>query len=304
MNSVLLEHVSCDYCGSNIYKVRYRKPDDFTWLNQFEFPVVECCSCGLVFVNPRPTEQSMQLYYPSNYHDNRDTESHTARYEIQTHFLPKLTDEKVLDIGCARGDFLIFLKKTYPGIELHGIDYYSESVKDLDIKFYKRSLDESSLPGDSFDLITAWAVFEHLHRPGNYFKEVYRILKPGGKFVFLVTNSESLYGKKAYIEDIPRHTYHYSKQSVRNYAEKYGFHFSNIWYDDSVYDGRGTGTYYHSLQKIAGVTWEKRFHNQLTAFQRFMGRVGKKIDRWAFKSHWESEQQKSGIIIVEFTKPK
>jgi uncharacterized Zn finger protein len=49
-----LEHVDCDLCGSADYKIRYRKSDNWLWLNYFEYPVVECPGCGLVYVNPRP----------------------------------------------------------------------------------------------------------------------------------------------------------------------------------------------------------------------------------------------------------
>ena len=44
-----------------------------------------------------------------------------------------------------------------------------------------------------------------------YFVKVSNVLVPGGKFIFLVTNSQSVYGKYAYKEDIPRHTYHFDK---------------------------------------------------------------------------------------------
>ena len=118
---MLFEHVVCDLCGCDKYKVRYRKHDNWLWLNQFEFPVVECINCGLVFINPRPTEESMSLYYPKTYHENRDTEEHIGRYRIQSEFLPVLTDEKILDIGCARGDWLVFLKEQYPDIKMYGV---------------------------------------------------------------------------------------------------------------------------------------------------------------------------------------
>jgi hypothetical protein len=33
---------------------------------------------------------------------------------------------------------------------------------------------------------------------------------------------ESCYGKHAYREDVPRHLYHFSKETLRLYAEKFG----------------------------------------------------------------------------------
>jgi 2-polyprenyl-3-methyl-5-hydroxy-6-metoxy-1,4-benzoquinol methylase len=48
-------------------------------------------------------------------------------------------------------------------------------------------LPNANLKESSFDIVTAWAVFEHLHNPSDYFFEVQKVLKPGGKFIFLVT---------------------------------------------------------------------------------------------------------------------
>ncbi len=300
--NIVLEHVSCDFCGCAEYKVRYRKPDTWLWLNQFEFPVVECVNCGLVYVNPRPTQDSMSVYYPKNYHDDRDSNEHIERYLLQTEYLPKLTSEKVLDIGCARGDFLIYLKKLYPHIELYGVDFFSDKVNSKEIFFINKLLQDCNFKDSEFDIITAWAVFEHLHTPSIYFEEVSRILKKYGKFIFLVTNSESLYGKKAYVEDVPRHTYHFSEKSLRNYAEKYGFEFTSLHYDDRFWDGRGTGTFHYQLQKFSGVTWEKRYFHKLNLIQKGMSKFGSSLDGLIFKNHWEAKRKRSGIIIAEFTK--
>ncbi len=299
---IYFEHVECDLCHSKEYTVRYRKPDTWSRLNQFEFPVVECNNCGLVFVNPRPTLDSMRFYYPENYYDNRDDELHQKRYSVQEEFLPKLTNEKILDIGCARGDFLIYLKKKYPLIRAYGIDYFSDKVNSKDITFYKKLLTECYFQDSEFDFVTAWAVFEHLHKPSEYFKEVNRILRKNGEFIFLVTNAESLYGKKAYIEDIPRHTYHFSEKTLNKYADKYGFKLTNCVYDDRIFDGRGLGTFYYTFTSLSGVTWGKRSFNNINFFQRIVGLCGEYLDKIIFKTHWEAKLKRSGIIVVEFTK--
>lgn len=304
MNSkgnTILEHINCDFCGCDKYYVRYRKPDTWLWLNQFEYPVVECKNCGLVYVNPRPTQDAMADFYINNYHNNRDKNEFLRRYEYECDYLPKLTNEYVLDIGCAKGDFLSFLKQKYPDVSLFGIDYFSDSVTSKEINFKQKLLYESTYPDDFFDVITAWGVFEHLHTPSRYFQEVHRILKRNRKFFFLVTNSESLYGKKAFIEDIPRHTYHYSERSLQNYADKFGFTM-NVNYDDRIWDGRGIGTFYHFFSSLFGVTWEKRYFNRINFYQNIAGKFGKALDSIVFRTHWEAKRKCSGVIIVEFTK--
>jgi len=297
-----LEHVPCDLCGHQEYTVRYRKPDTWLWPNQFEYPVVECRKCGLVYVNPRPTQDSMRLFYPAGYHDDRDHPHHEARYIAQAKYLPKLANERVLDIGCARGDFLTYLKKTYPGIRAFGCDFFSEKVTSPEISFQKALLPNCGYPAESFDLVTAWAVFEHLHSPSQYFAEVHRVLRVGGRFVFLVTNSESLYGRRAYAEDIPRHTYHFSENSLAGYANIFGFEIAGIHYDDVIFDGRGTGTFYQLFSTVGGDNWQQRYFKKRNVVSKVLGLVGRIIDKTVFAWHWEAKLRRSGIIVVEFIK--
>ena len=299
---ISLEHVSCDLCGADRYKVRYRKPDAWLWVNQFEYPVVECLECGLVYVNPRPTVASMHHFYARDYHDNRDTKECQARYAMQSGYLPSLSNEKILDIGCARGDFLMFLKKKYPGIQPSGVDFYSDRVNSSEITFVNKMLPDAAFPDMAFDLVTAWAVFEHLHKPGDYFREVNRILRPNGKFIFLVTNADSLYGTKAYIEDVPRHLYHFSKKSLGKYADKYRFKLTRCEYDDRIFDGRGKGLFYYGISALVGVTWGKRYLKKLNRLQGLAGTAGALLDRLFFSGHWEAKLKRSGIMVVEFVK--
>lgn len=302
MNKISLEHINCDFCGCEKYKTRYRKPDNWLWINQYEYPVVECINCGLVYLNPRPTQDAMGSFYPDDYHEDRNTDSFKLRYQTQSEYLPKLNNQVILDIGCARGDYLAYLKKDHPEIEVVGVDYFSEKVDYDFIEFHKNSLPDSNLETERFDIINAWAVFEHLHDPSIYFKEVNRLLKKGGKFIFLVTNSESLYGTHAYVEDIPRHTYHFSEKTLNQYAEKFGFSDTKYFYETRFWDSTGTGTLYYKLMDLFGSTWEKRFLGETSYLQKKAGKLGGFLDKIVFKKNWEAKKRKSGILIAEFVK--
>ncbi len=64
------EMIACNLCGSE---------QTTPWLENRErgwgqFMIVRCDKCGLTFVNPRPTEESIAAYYPDEYYVYEETE--------------------------------------------------------------------------------------------------------------------------------------------------------------------------------------------------------------------------------------
>lgn len=297
-----LEHVPCDLCGGKSYRIRYRKPDNWLRLNLFQFPVVECDDCGLVYVNPRPTMEAMGAFYPNDYHSGRNAASFTTRYRAQKRFLPALAGKRVLDIGCAHGDFLTFLLQT-EDFDAHGIDAFSDGVDNGRIQFTQGTLPEAGYRPGEFDLVMSWAVFEHLHQPTDYFAEAARILTPGGQLVILVTNADSFYGRVAHMEDVPRHTYHYTERILAEYANKCGLRLASVTFDDTIFDGRGKGSLRMLAGRLSGFSWEKFMRNQLRLHTRIFMKLGGALDVVCFASHWETFFRRSGIMIAKYEKP-
>lgn len=298
-----LEHVSCDLCGSDDYIVRYRKPDNWLWSTSFEYPVVQCSNCGLVFVNPRPTFSEMRAFYPAGYHDTRDDELHWIRYEAQYEYVQSFRSKRILDIGCARGDWLRFLAGKWNDSEFHGIDAFSDGVNFESMTFNNCQLVNAKLPSSYFDLITSWAVFEHLHSPSEHFEAASNALHPGGRLVILVTNSESVYGRYAYKEDIPRHLHHFSEKTLTRYAHKHGLVIEAISFDDRFWDGTGKGAFRHMLRRLVGVSWKDVRDGKLAFPQRVALKLGDILDRLVFFSDWERRLKRSGIMVATLRKP-
>jgi SAM-dependent methyltransferase len=244
----------------------------------------------------------MAKLYPKDYHIGRDDEAHRKRYERQFSYLSTLRPERILDIGCARGDWLNFLHEKWPHSELHGVDAFSSRVHGDAVKFQQCALTDAVLSPDSFDLITAWAVFEHLHTPREYFETVARVLRPGGKFVFLVTNSESCYGKYANSEDVPRHLYHFSEKILSKYADHCRLRLESAHYDDALWDGRGHGTFRYLSGRLAGVRWDNYYFKRFNLLQRAALLMGRTLDRFVFSSHWEARLRRSGIMVAIMSK--
>jgi cyclopropane fatty-acyl-phospholipid synthase-like methyltransferase len=76
---------------------------------------------------------------------------------------------------------------------------------------------EMAQTGKTYGMVCSWAVFEHLTRSSLYFQAVRDLLKPGGTFMFLVTNFESPASRHFMQEDIPRHLFVFSPKTCEAY---------------------------------------------------------------------------------------
>jgi ubiquinone/menaquinone biosynthesis C-methylase UbiE len=244
----------------------------------------------------------MGAFYPTDYHLGRGVEKFIRRYAVQKSLLPNISGKKVLDVGCARGDFLSYLLKTETEFEPYGVDAFSTGVVDQRICFKNGLFTDVEYESDYFDLVMSWAVFEHLHRPLEYFLEAARVLRPEGHLIILVTNSESAYGQYAFAEDVPRHTYHYSEETLNRYGERVGLTLKSIEYRDDIFDGRGFGTFKFLVGKSVGFTWEKSMLNRLRIHHRIAMRLGSIVDRIVFSLHWEASLKRSGIMVATYEK--
>ena len=219
-----METVNCNLCGSNNYRVIYSMPDARYFVEEW-FSVVECVNCGLGFVNPRPTPSEMSKYYPASYYDyfEHERDYHFHRYAAESEFLSKggISEQGLLlDVGCANGDFPRFMQQR--GWTVEGVEVSPNSRTVTDFKVYNQNFTEIEVDEPYYDAITAWAVLEHVHNPMAYFKKAARVLKSGGIFVFLVTNFKSLSSRCLFLEDVPRHLYFFSKETIKEYLATSG----------------------------------------------------------------------------------
>ncbi|MER2492178.1 class I SAM-dependent methyltransferase [Catenovulum sediminis] len=128
---------------------------------------------------------------------------------------------KLLEPGCGRGEFIRHFKNL--GLDVTGIDVCSEAKKlaqELDV--YICDIEKQTLPfeDNTFDIIYSKSFIEHLHEPGNYLAEAYRVLKPGGILLTLVPDWEANY--KTYFDDFTHRT-PFTSISLKDACEMFGF---------------------------------------------------------------------------------
>ena len=100
---------------------------------------------------------------------------------------------KVLEVGCGTGNYIIALE-SLTGCAGYGIDPSLEMLaqagrRSATIRFKSGRAEKLDFPADFFDLVFSVDVIHHVGDPAAYFREVYRVLKPGARLC-TVTDSE------------------------------------------------------------------------------------------------------------------
>jgi SAM-dependent methyltransferase len=239
--------VSCDLCGGSKHSLVYECPDT-TLDNAQMYRVVACDDCGLGFINPQPAAADMGDLYFDHYYDGFATAIFEARMNAQAAYLPAASSftapPRLLDVGCGDGSFGRHMAAL--GWQAVGVEPYCPIPID-DFPVHRRLLTELDASVGTFDAVTAWAVLEHVPRPSDYFHKIAELLRPGGTFVFLVTNFDSLSSKRLYQEDVPRHCTYFTKRTVERYLGQIGMELVAARFDDDVYPmgSRGALNYFY-----------------------------------------------------------
>lgn len=71
LSKIMLESVPCNLCGSPNAKPLFTGHDRLHGLPG-TYTIVECVRCGLTYLNPRPTQDSILYYYPGSYYSYLD----------------------------------------------------------------------------------------------------------------------------------------------------------------------------------------------------------------------------------------
>ncbi len=116
----------------------------------------------------------------------------TEVYEatLRAHLRPAM---RVLDLGCGRGGALEQLGEAVS--RPIGLDPDADSLREHRLPALPRAValaDAIPLPANSIDLVAASWLLEHLAAPLRVFREIRRVLRPGGRLVILTPNARSL----------------------------------------------------------------------------------------------------------------
>jgi SAM-dependent methyltransferase len=189
--------VPCVSCGNNEFKEGLRCEG---------FAYVRCKHCGLVQMNPQPEQAEVfrryregsgaaylayELANEGAFLRLQEKALRDAGFEeLETALKrPNAPPPRVLDLGCATGALLEKLRDrgwVCAGVEISPSAEYARHERGLDVR--QTSLEETRFSDESFDLVLASHLIEHLNDPAAFVREVRRVLAPGGRFLVTTPN--------------------------------------------------------------------------------------------------------------------
>jgi 2-polyprenyl-3-methyl-5-hydroxy-6-metoxy-1,4-benzoquinol methylase len=225
----------CDLCESPDWRV-------FATRGRYGLPLttVICEGCGLVYTNPRPTDEEITAFYHDHYWGQYKNQSRPDEKFFQRR-LPKIKamlgelkpflkqGAAVLEIGCSVGALLSRIRDelgsegTVIGIEAHtGHAAFAREQKSLDVRAGLLHEVAPALPPAGFDLVVMNHVLEHTIRPSGVLQTIHELLKEGGHLVVEVPNVEAPGSSLSNFFHLA-HNYAFSPATLARLARKAGF---------------------------------------------------------------------------------
>ena len=203
------ERKSCPACASEKIRIRYHAlfteqpikqylidfytPQgrvEFEYLNNEEYILCDCLSCGMIFQKRIPNLELMERLYehwidPIKSLENKKIKKkeHQHAYyakEIMTigsYFKGDPSNITFLDFGMGWGDWLLIANGF--GYDCYGLELSESRIKHAKSRGIKVLGWEQAFEL-SFDFINTEQVFEHISEPLETLKKLKKLLKPGG----------------------------------------------------------------------------------------------------------------------------
>ena len=178
-------------------------------------------SSGFVFCSKIPTEQDLINYY-NNYPIGYGADSILNIKRVNERldeFEQYRKNNKILDVGCGPGIFLIEAKKR--GWEVYGTEFTDNQIqylKSKGINTFQGKITSSSFNENSFDVIISSEVIEHINNPVEEVSNFNLFLRKGGLLYITTPNFNAierylLKGEYNVIE-YPEHLCYYTPKTI------------------------------------------------------------------------------------------
>ena len=296
-NTKIISKINSDYIV-NMYRESYSIDVARFFSDIPEVQIVECLDTGYKFFHPFNISGDGLFYenlqkYEWYYMPWKWEHQETAK-KIQ----PGM---KVLEVGCAEGDFIEKITKEFgglcTGLELneHAAKKASSKGLNVEVKSIQNFSDENE---GLFDIVCSFQVLEHVDSVKEFIESMVKCLKNGGKLIIGVPNNDSFLGLSDNLLNIPPHHMGlWNKQSLASLTnifpiELVQFHFESL--QEYHVD------YYKKTVKDCSI---KKMDQNIDKFG-FLGRILNQYEKIFFEKNLKIKYPNldNFTVLVEFTK--
>ncbi|HEY7117077.1 MAG TPA: class I SAM-dependent methyltransferase [Tepidisphaeraceae bacterium] len=210
------------------------------------YRMYRCSACRAAFVHPMPDDAALKRFY-DDFHrsanqggwydeiEDRMREDFPAKVALAQRAMGRAgASGRLIDVGCGKGFFVKACADA--GIDAIGVD-----LSETGVNFAKEQLKVNALHGSlhdlkptlgTFDVATFWATIEHLADPVGMLRDIFDILKPGGRLLCDTGIGDDwldrLLPGVAQWYDPPQHLFVFSRGGMMRAMEAAGFSVAHL----------------------------------------------------------------------------
>lgn len=244
----LLEHIPCNLCGNNDFKIIYppsyelakvekladvfRSSGDDILLDQ----LVHCRCCGLQYLTPRLRSSVIIDGYSAG-EDPLFVSQAIAREKTFARCWRSIMKKahppgRLLDVGTASGAFLKVAQDQ--GWQVEGCEpnrWLTDWCKErYGISVFPGTIFDMQLPDHRFDVVSLWDVLEHTTDPKAVLKECHRVLKKEGLLIVNYPDAGSVIARamgRKWVFLLSIHLYYFTRATIKKMLNEVGFEVKN-----------------------------------------------------------------------------
>jgi len=146
------------------------------------------------------SENDLAARYDSWHGPHFDPARDPLRFAWYKSVYPHIRDHargRLLEIGCGRGEFAVWLAQQMPALRITAVDLSQAAIgvakeratkANADIDCRQQDAQALTFADETFDYIASCECLEHVPRPQGMASEIFRVLKPGGQFCLTTEN--------------------------------------------------------------------------------------------------------------------